>query len=67
MANFRIRWRGIFKGLSQDGGLVVFSETAAPLPLIKTYRKSLIWAGSISGPSQHNLEPGFFQIILKHL
>jgi hypothetical protein len=38
MANYGMRWRGIFKGLSQDGGLADFSKkTSATLPLIKIY------------------------------
>jgi hypothetical protein len=45
MANYCIRWHGIFKGLSQDGGRAnLYKKTAAPLPVIKI----LISAGSIS-------------------
>jgi hypothetical protein len=42
-------WRGIFEGLSQDGGRgAFFLKTSAPLSLIKTFRMNLISAGSIS-------------------
>jgi hypothetical protein len=40
-----LRWRGFFEGLSQEAD---FSETSAPLSLIKTFQINLISAGSIS-------------------
>ncbi len=49
IANYYMRWRGIFKGLSLDEKWADFSElTTAPLSLMKTFRMSLISAGSIS-------------------
>jgi hypothetical protein len=49
MANYCIKWRRIFKGLSQYGGADISTKkNAAPLSLIKIYRMSLILAGSIS-------------------
>jgi len=39
---------GIFKGLSQDGGWVVFLKTSTPLSLIRAFWMNLISAGSIS-------------------
>jgi hypothetical protein len=48
MANYCIRWHGIFKGLSQDGGRAEFSKKPLPpLSLMTTYQMSLISAGSI--------------------
>jgi len=49
IANYYIRWRGIVIGLSRDGRWADFSKlTTAPLSIIKTFRMSLISAGSIS-------------------
>ncbi len=69
MANYSIRCREIFKGLSHDGGQADFSkETAAPLPLNKIYRMSQILAESISLDSTFNdnllNEPNFCMIHL---
>ncbi len=35
------RWRGIFKGLSQDGRQPIIIKNSAPLSLIKTYQPDL--------------------------
>jgi hypothetical protein len=44
-----MRWGGIFKGLSRDGGRADFSiKTTVPLSLMTTFPMSLIFAGSIS-------------------
>jgi hypothetical protein len=48
LANSCARWRGIFIGLSQDGGRVDFLKNFAPLPLVHTCRMNLISFGSIS-------------------
>ncbi len=45
MANYCMRWRGIFEGLSQDGGQAYFSYPPPPpthLSLMTTYRMCLI-------------------------
>jgi hypothetical protein len=48
IANYYMRWRKIFKGLSQDGELADFSKKPfAPLSLMKTFQMSLVSAGSI--------------------
>ncbi len=55
IVNSFTRRRGIFKGLSQDGGQADFySETSAPLSLIKTLQLNLISARSISLDSAFN-------------
>jgi hypothetical protein len=33
-----LRWRGFFEGLSQDEGQADFSETSAPLSLIRPFK-----------------------------
>ncbi len=48
IAKYCTRWRGTFKGLSQNWGPAHFSKTSAPLSSTKTYRMNLISAGSIS-------------------
>jgi hypothetical protein len=50
IVNYRSRWRGIFKGLSQMSMRErwIFLKTSAPLALEDIYWMSLILAGSIS-------------------
>jgi hypothetical protein len=49
IADSYTRWRGIFKGLSQEGGRAdFFKKISAPLSLIKAFWMNLISAGSIS-------------------
>jgi hypothetical protein len=48
ISNSGTRWRGIFKGLPQDGGRPDFSKSFVPLSSIKACRMNLISAGSIS-------------------
>jgi hypothetical protein len=43
-----MRWRGIFKGLSQDGDRWIFLKTSAPLCLIKAFQINIISARTIS-------------------
>jgi hypothetical protein len=45
ISNSCTRWRGIFKGLSQDGGRPDFSKSFVPLSSIKAFRMNLISAG----------------------
>jgi hypothetical protein len=42
------KWRGIFKGLSQDEGQTDFSKISAPLSLINTFQINQISAWSTS-------------------
>jgi len=55
MTNYCIRWRGIFKGLSEDGGYAKFSENLRAIPFKKDLSNETTLAWSISMDSTFNL------------
>jgi hypothetical protein len=56
IVNSCTRWLGIFKGISQGGGLTIFFKTSALHSLLTAYRMNLLSARSISLDSTINME-----------